>query len=185
MESNIFAPNNQLPFSITFNGNNKEYIKISSDGSFYVNGNLVENDIEIYRAFKNYIYNIVLTSKFSFNDYQTEANGFVFSLKKFKKLYPELPENVYKILALLYDGNGLGEVGEVQGKIKKIVRDNAGIITDEHRYEIQKELGDILFYVASMCHVLDIKMEDAAKGNIEKIKSRIERGTIHGSGDNR
>jgi hypothetical protein len=36
-----------------------------------------------------------------------------------------------------------------------------------------------------MCQVLNIKMEDAAMGNIAKIESRIERGTLHGSGDNR
>ena len=36
-----------------------------------------------------------------------------------------------------------------------------------------------------MCDGLGIKMEDVAQGNIEKLKGRRDRGTLHGSGDNR
>jgi NTP pyrophosphatase (non-canonical NTP hydrolase) len=43
----------------------------------------------------------------------------------------------------------------------------------------------MLWYIASMCDNLGIKMEDVAQGNIEKLKSRRDRGTLHGSGDNR
>ena len=88
-------------------------------------------------------------------------------------------------MALAYDGLGMGEAGEVQGKIKKIIRDNGGIITDEARKEIAKELGDSLWYIASMCQTLNISMEDVATMNIEKLQSRHARGTVHGSGDNR
>ena len=101
------------------------------------------------------------------------------------RLHPDTPPEVKQLLAVTYDGLGLGEAGEVQGKIKKIIRDNGGYISAENRIEIKKELGDILWYIASMCDGLGIKMEDVAQGNIEKLKGRRDRGTLHGSGDNR
>ena len=121
----------------------------------------------------------------TFNEYQKEANFLKISLDKFLEEHPDTPEDVKLLLAVAYDGLGLGEAGEVQGKIKKIIRDNGGYISAENRIEIKKELGDILWYVASMCDGLGISMEDVATGNIEKLKSRRDRGTLHGSGDNR
>jgi len=121
----------------------------------------------------------------TFSEYQKEANFLKISLDKFLEEHPDTPEDVKLLLAVAYDGLGLGEAGEVQGKIKKIIRDNGGYISAENRIEIKKELGDILWYVASMCDGLGISMEDVATGNIEKLKSRRDRGTLHGSGDNR
>ncbi len=121
----------------------------------------------------------------TFSEYQKEANFLKISLDLFKKLHPETPEDVKLLLAIAYDGLGLGEAGEVQGKIKKIIRDNGGIVTHEHVEEIMKELGDILWYISSMCDTLGINMEDVATYNIDKLKSRRDRGTLHGSGDNR
>ena len=80
---------------------------------------------------------------------------------------------------------GLGEAGGVQGKIKKIIRDNGGIITQEATEEIKKELGDVLWYIASMCDNLGITLKDVATGNIEKLRDRNKRGVLEGSGDNR
>jgi NTP pyrophosphatase (non-canonical NTP hydrolase) len=79
----------------------------------------------------------------------------------------------------------MGEAGEIQGKIKKIIRDDGGRITHEHVEEIKKELGDLLWYISSMCDGLGITLESVATANIEKLKSRRERNTLHGSGDNR
>jgi NTP pyrophosphatase (non-canonical NTP hydrolase) len=121
----------------------------------------------------------------TFNEYQKEANFLKISLDKFIEEHPDTPKDVKLLLAVAYDGLGLGEAGEVQGKIKKIIRDNGGKITREHVIEIKKELGDILWYVASMCDNLEISLEDVATGNIEKLKGRRDRGTLHGSGDNR
>jgi NTP pyrophosphatase (non-canonical NTP hydrolase) len=47
------------------------------------------------------------------------------------------------------------------------------------------ELSDILWYISSICDTLGLKMEDVATYNIEKLKSRRDRGVLHGSGDNR
>jgi NTP pyrophosphatase (non-canonical NTP hydrolase) len=121
----------------------------------------------------------------TFSQYQEEAIAIRFSLVKFLEKNPGLSEDVIKLIAVSYDGLGLGEAGEVQGKIKKIIRDNCGVITEEGKNEIIAELGDTLYYIASMCNNLGTTLEEVATHNIEKIKFRKERGTLHGSGDNR
>ena len=121
----------------------------------------------------------------TFSEYQKEAIISKISLDMFLEKHPDTPPEVKELLALAYDGLGLGEAGEVQGKIKKIIRDNGGYISAESKIEIKKELGDCLWYIASMCDTLGLKMEDVAAENIEKLKSRKERGVLHGSGDNR
>lgn len=65
----------------------------------------------------------------TFSEYQKEANFLKISLDKFMELHPDTPSDVKLLLTLAYDGLGLGEAGEVQGKIKKIIRDDAGNIT--------------------------------------------------------
>lgn len=79
----------------------------------------------------------------------------------------------------------VGESGEVAEKFKKLIRDNAGRITNEDKKEIIKELGDILWYINSVSHLLGYSLEDVAKINLEKVLSRKERGVTAGSGDNR
>lgn len=120
-----------------------------------------------------------------FNEYQKEAVRLGISLDKFKELHPDTPKDVIQMLAVAYDGLGLGEAGEVQGKIKKIIRDNGGVITDEARDAIKAELGDTLWYMASMCYNLGIPFNEIAEYNIEKLHRRHRDGTLHGSGDNR
>lgn len=121
----------------------------------------------------------------TFNEYQNEAVKQNISLDKFKENYPDTNKKLITLMAVAYDGLGLGEAGEVQGKIKKIIRDNGGIITPEAIDEIKSELGDTLWYIASMCENLGITLEDVAKANIEKIHDRNARGVRRGSGDNR
>jgi NTP pyrophosphatase (non-canonical NTP hydrolase) len=121
----------------------------------------------------------------TFNDYQKEAVKLKISLNRFKEMFNETNEDIIKLLAVTYDGLGLGEAGEIQGKIKKIIRDDGGNITPEHIEAIKGELSDILWYISSMCDTLGIKMEDVATYNIKKLKSRRDRGVLHGSGDNR
>lgn len=121
----------------------------------------------------------------TFKEYQKEAVKLKISLNKFEKIFPDVGEDVIKLVAVAYDGLGLGEAGEVQGKIKKIIRDNGGIITPEATEEIKKELGDTLWYIASMCENLGINLADVANSNIEKLHDRQKRGVLGGSGDNR
>ncbi len=86
---------------------------------------------------------------------------------------------IYPVLGLC------GESGEVAEKIKKIIRDGNGIISKEQKVELEKELGDILWYIANLGIELGLKLDTIAIKNIEKLKSRQTRGKLHGSGDNR
>lgn len=77
------------------------------------------------------------------------------------------------------------ESGEVLGKFKKLLRDKQGVLSDEDKKEIMKELGDVLWYVNAVSHLLGYSLEDVAQANIDKLASRQQRGKLHGSGDNR
>ena len=79
----------------------------------------------------------------------------------------------------------VGESGEVAEKFKKLIRDKSGQISDEDRAEILKELGDILWYVNAVSHLLGSNLEEVAASNLEKVLSRKSRGVTMGSGDNR
>ena len=95
-------------------------------------------------------------------------------------IYPNKDNNfVYPTLGLA------GEAGEVAEKIKKVLRDGDGIVSDEKREEIKKELGDVLWYLANLSTELKISLDDVALKNIEKLQSRQQRNELHGSGDNR
>lgn len=106
-----------------------------------------------------------------FNTYQQQAAT--------TAVYPESAKYVYPTLGLC------GETGEVAEKIKKVIRDNGGVFTEEKKKEIVKEVGDVLWYIAALLSDLGVTMDEAAVGNLEKLFSRKERGVINGNGDNR
>lgn len=96
------------------------------------------------------------------------------------------PNERPKILNLAYLALGLpNEAGEVAGKIKKLIRDNNCVLTEETRSAIADELGDTLWYLSMLCEELELTLEDVAARNIEKLSSRLQRGVINGNGDNR
>lgn len=119
---------------------------------------------------------ICYNKSMDFNDYQQ-------SIIKFDTYSPTQdasnPALTEKILGLS------GEAGETVDKFKKIIRDQNGKITAENKLEIKKELGDVLWYLASIARYLDISLDDVAKSNLDKLESRLKRNLIHGSGDNR
>ena len=78
-----------------------------------------------------------------------------------------------------------GEAGEVAEKLKKIVRDRGSVVTDEDKQEMAKELGDVLWYIAVFANDLGVSLDDIANQNLDKLKSRKDRGVLGGSGDNR
>ena len=89
-------------------------------------------------------------------------------------------------IRILYPALGLaGEAGEVANKVKKIYRDDGGQVTDDRRAQIAKELGGVLWYVATVCTDLNLNMGDVARENVAILASRQERGTLHGDGDER
>jgi len=108
------------------------------------------------------------------------------NFEKYQKLsrrtaiYPDKDNNfVYVTLGLV------GEAGEIAEKIKKIFRDNNGILDEERKQILKKELGDVLWYLAQLSTELGLSLDDVACFNIEKLSSREQRGTLHGDGDDR
>jgi len=55
----------------------------------------------------------------------------------------------------------------------------------EKKTEIAKEIGDVLWYCATLSHDIGFSLENIAQMNYEKLHSRQLRGKLHGSGDNR
>ncbi len=95
-------------------------------------------------------------------------------------VYPGAGEN------LVYPALGLcGEAGEVAEKVKKAIRDDAGILTPERRQALAAELGDVLWYVAQVATEAGLDLDAVAEGNLDKLRSRQERAVLQGSGDAR
>jgi len=107
----------------------------------------------------------------SFNAYQDLTNG--------TAIYPQECALEYVTLGLV------GEAGEIANKVKKIIRDCNGKLTEEKRKELVKELSDVQWYSAQLAEVLGEKLSNIAQMNIDKLYDRKERGVIGGSGDNR
>lgn len=78
-----------------------------------------------------------------------------------------------------------GEAGELANKVKKVIRDQGGAFYSPAIRELGMELGDILWYTAVLADKLDYKLSEIARNNNKKISGRLERGTLHGSGDER
>lgn len=92
-----------------------------------------------------------------------------------------------------------GEAGEFAEHVGKAMRDDRLMtsigfyddeapvpgLTVERRDSLIKEVGDVLWYAAAACTELGITLEDAANTNLAKLYSRLQRGTLSGSGDNR
>jgi NTP pyrophosphatase (non-canonical NTP hydrolase) len=78
-----------------------------------------------------------------------------------------------------------GESGEVAEKMKKIIRDKDSDFSQLDLDDLTKELGDVLWHIAVIGNYFDIPMETIGAKNIEKLASRLQRGTLSGSGDNR
>ncbi len=78
-----------------------------------------------------------------------------------------------------------GEIGEVMNKWGKIIRDQDGLPTNEQKADIAKEMGDILWFMTRGLDELDTSLGVVAEKNLEKLRSRKERGVLSGSGDNR
>lgn len=94
-------------------------------------------------------------------------------------IYPEESRIVYPTLGLT------GEAGEVADKVKKVIRDSNREFSPEKRLEIVKEIGDVLWYCATLSRDLGYELEEVAQMNVEKLRSRMQRNHISGSGDNR
>ena len=89
--------------------------------------------------------------------------------------------------ALEYLALGLtSEAGEVAGKVKKLIRDGEDVEGFEmKKIAIASEVGDVLWYCAMMAKEVGVPLNTIMQMNLEKLRSRKERGKLSGSGDNR
>jgi NTP pyrophosphatase (non-canonical NTP hydrolase) len=79
----------------------------------------------------------------------------------------------------------VGEAGETADKIKKLIRDKDGVVNEEDRAAVKKELGDTLLYLAGISRYLNVPLSEVAQGNLDKLESRLQRDKLHGEGDER
>lgn len=93
-----------------------------------------------------------------FNEYQDRI--------KPTELWPKTMGPSYPIIGLS------GEVGEVANEIKKMYRDDHGSLTPERKEKITEEMGDVLWYLASLASSLHLELEDIAQISLNKVENR-------------
>ena len=90
-----------------------------------------------------------------------------------------IPPEIYGSLAMC------GEAGELAGKIKKLWRDDDGVVSDERKAAILDELGDILWYLTYTGHGFGYTLADIMHRNVIKLNGRRRRNVQKGDGDHR
>lgn len=70
-----------------------------------------------------------------------------------------------------------GEAGSVLTTLKKLIRDGEGF--GSFKEKLCEELGDVLWYIASIASHNDIELEDIAKSNLSKTQDRFENRDLH------
>ncbi len=78
--------------------------------------------------------------------------------------------------------NLVGEVGELFSLMAKARRDGR---KPDFDMNVKKELGDIMWSVAVIAFDNGWTLQDIIDGNYNKLSSRVARGVLQGSGDNR
>lgn len=64
------------------------------------------------------------------------------------------------------------EAGEFGDMVKKYLYQGHALYLNK----CKEELGDVLWYLANICNVLNIDLAEVAKGNVEKLKKRYPNG---------
>lgn len=115
----------------------------------------------------------------TFDEYQDAADKFA-----------RIPQ-AFPLQRLFYACTKLsGEVGEFNEKIGKVLRashseEEAYYRLTEQEGPLCKELGDVLWYVSFLAGFFGMDLSAVARTNLAKLAGRVERGTLHGDGDER
>lgn len=102
--------------------------------------------------------------------------------QEFVKYTQKFPQNVaqeYLIAGLM------SEAGEVAGVYKRMLRQDAGADETNTRAKMLDELGDVLWYITSLCMHHNSSLEELVTRNTAKLAQRLANDTIKGQGDNR
>lgn len=103
-----------------------------------------------------------------FNEYMREAA---------RTLKPQPIDRSYANLAM-----GLaGESGEVVDLLKKMLFHGKNVAPAD----LEEELGDVLWYIATLCHISGLSLEAVAYKNVQKLKARYPDGFSEERSNNR
>lgn len=111
--------------------------------------------------------------------------GLAFSVVCKRKTFQKHKDDVVYLYACEACIDLATNAGVVAENVKKTIRDNDGTLQAKRRDNICKALKQIMLTLAEIAHLYDTTLEECAKGNLAKLKSRQERGKLKGSGDNR
>jgi len=77
------------------------------------------------------------------------------------------------------------KIGAICEKVKKLYRDDDGILTAERRTNILTSLAWVLIGICVLSSEFSVRVEPIAELNLRKLASRKQREVIHGDGDTR
>lgn len=77
------------------------------------------------------------------------------------------------------------QAGVVAENVKKTIRDNDGVLEDKRKGNIVKALKALMVVLAEIVNNSGSTLEKCAEMNLDKLRSRQERGVLTGDGNNR
>lgn len=76
-------------------------------------------------------------------------------------------------------------VSEIQGVVKKAIRDNKGYVETHHYSRIESHLVLMMFHLKNLVEAYGSTLDAVMNKNLNKLADRSKRGVLAGSGDNR
>lgn len=133
---------------------------------------LIKDEIgDIFLYISNTVYEINYDIKTLFENVLNNMNDFVTRSKRHPR------HNDFDSLLIIS--------GSMVGITKKILRDDNCKLTDEKRVKLIDLLNRFTYKLVKYCYTKKYDLFEICNNNLNKLKDRMERGVIQGSGDNR